>query len=274
MCNNGMLTYRSLHIVISCKKYKKYRISDSDRLIIDIYSVKVQLKHQTFCIFVIMQRGTRIDLDAAEFGFIENFKCSLTFKLQGECLAVNGSNEKYCQPLLGFGDDFKYFIISYLVEHSTNETKVYPEHGMNASLAEGDITSILSDYSGDEQGRDEQFYDAVTELGTNGSDAFTFFDGPRTENSWPIYLKVLRNETGVTLELGNGMGYWSTPFETNSSLHFGILDRLKRDDLGLDFGGFTISLITITRTCTATPAPPSANSLSIPSALRTSAMMF
>lgn len=193
-------------------------------------------------------------MDANEFGFIENYECSLAIKLQGECHAINGSNEKYCQPLLGFGDDFNYFIASYLIEHSSNETTVYPQYGMNASLADGDITTILTEYSGVQQGRDEQFYDAVTAPGSNGADAFTSLQRLDTKNSWPITVAIQRNESGVTVDLGDGNVYWSTPFADNSSLHFGILDRLKRDDLGLNFEGFTISLITITRTCTELPA--------------------
>ena len=190
-----------------------------------------------------------MDLDANEFGFIEDYECSLTIKVQGECHAVDGSDKKYCEPLLGFGDDSKYFIASYLVEHSANETKVYPEPGFYSTLAEGHIISILTNYSGDEHGRDNQFYDAVTALGDNGADAFTSLEGLNTANLWPIYLKIDRNQTAVTVQLGDGNVYWSNPFSTNSSLHFGILDRLKREDLGLDFGGFTISLMTITRSC-------------------------
>ena len=203
-----------------------------------------------------MQRGTRIDLEAAEFGFIENLECSLTIKLQGECHTNNGSNESYCQPLLGFGDDFKYFVASYLAEHSTNEIRVYPEYGEHATLAEGDITSILTNYDGQQQGRDDQFYDAVTGLGANGPYAFTPLQGLDAVASWPIQLKIRRSESEVNIDLGNGNAYWTTSFGASSSLYFGILDRLKREDLKLSFGGFTVSLITITRSC-SNPQPSS-----------------
>ena len=137
-----------------------------------------------------------------------------------------------------------------------NETKVYPDYGMNARLADGDITSILTNYSGNAVGRDNQFYDAVTALGANGPDAFTALEGMNIRNAWPIRLKISQNETRVTIEAGNGKGYWPTSFKPNSSLYFGILDRLDRDDLEWNIEGFTISLITITRTCSRLPVVP------------------
>ena len=180
---------------------------------------------------------------------MENYECTLNIKLQGEC------NDAYCQPLFGFGDDSKYFIASYLADHPMNETKVYPPHSDDSNLAEGDITTILTNYSGTARGRDDQFYDAVTSTSfySAGSDAFSHLHGSNTENSWPIHLKIQQKDNRVTIELGDGIGYWSTPFATNAPLYFGILDRVARDDVVSDFGGFMISLITISGSCTELP---------------------
>lgn len=194
-----------------------------------------------------MQRGTLYDLEAEELGFIENFECSLTLKLQGEC------DDTYCQPLLGFGDKSKYFIASYLIEHLSNESRVYPDHGVMYDLAEGDITSILTNYSGPEVRRDDQFYDAVTGVTTangQGLAAFTSFEGRHVQNVWPIILKIRQNISGVIVHLGDGTGYWSDSFSTNTTLHFGILDQLAREDLSSNFGGFTMPFILMSRTCT------------------------
>lgn len=203
-------------------------------------------------------RGTRIDLGATDFGFIEDLDCSLTIKLDGECHNVNDSESESCQPLLGFGDDANYFIISYLITHSTvstNVIEVYPGHGIDRVLAEGHITSILTNYSGSAVGRDGQFYDAVTASTDQGEASFDIlhrmFVDDDTE-SWPIELKIHRNESSVTIETADVEGHWFSSFGTNSSLHFGILDRLERADEPA-FGGFTISLITISRSCAVSP---------------------
>ena len=205
-----------------------------------------------------IKRGTRIDLDASRYGFIEDRTCTLTFILQGHCLATSGRNEQYCQPLLGFGDGTSYFIASYLVSPSTSdmtEIKVYPKYGDNEALARGNITSMLTIYNGTEHGRDAQFYDAVTALHDNGSYAFSSLRGTILESSWPIELNIHRKEMATTIELGYGNAHWSTLFEANSSLHFGILNQLNRNDLDLNIGAFTIKLpIKYSRECS--PAAP------------------
>lgn len=194
-------------------------------------------------------------MEAAEFGFIEGLDCTVSIKIQGECHSANESILGYCQPLFGFGDRSNYFIASYLTGHDTNEIAVFPQHGVDDALASGDVTSILANYDGTEQGRDDQFYDAVTALDDTGYDAFRYLEALK-DNVWPIYLRIQRDESGVSFVLGNGSAYWPTPFAFNSSLHFGILDRLTRPDLGLDLNGFTISLITISRSCSELPDKP------------------
>ena len=195
-------------------------------------------------------------MEPADLGFVDNFECFLKFKLNGECTANNGINDTYCQPLFGFGDDSKYFIISYLIGNGTNEIKLYPKPaGTSGNLASGNVSSVLSSYNGTAEGRDDQFYDAVTASTDQGEASFDvlhrMFVDDDTE-SWPIEMKIHRNESSVTLVTADVDGHWFSSFGTNSSLHFGILDRLERADEP-SFGGFTISLITISRSCAVSP---------------------
>ena len=191
-------------------------------------------------------------MEPADLGFVDNFECFLKFKLNGECTANNGINDTYCQPLFGFGDDSKYFIVSYLIGNGTHEIKLYPKPaGSSGNLANGNVSSVLSSYNGTAEGRDDQFYDAVTTEGDNGSYAFESLQNVKEHNVWPIRFKVQQDQSGVNLVIGDGNVYWSTSFAVNSSLYFGILNQLKRDDLNLTLGGFRISPIIIDRTCTA-----------------------
>ena len=214
-----------------------------------------------------LQRALIVDLTASTFGFLSNSKTELQIQIDGECL--NSGSTQYCQPLIGFGNGEygNYFIMTYLIDDTTQTIAYYPNITNNGvSLAPGQVNTLLPDYSGGGSpsvSRDTQFSRAVTT-----GDGFTGNQEIEiTGNPWPITLVIANNEAryeSSTQVNGGEITNWTSPFMSDTPLSLCFLNRLRYDNQ--DISGFEIWNITVELVdSTATTANPTSAPSEAPS---------